>query len=409
MVAAGLPALSLTSAYAVTGRPYGLLLGLVGVSLVAWQASSRRNCDGVSTQPRFGMLVLLAISVALAVNTHYYGILVLVPLCGAELVRTLKNRRVDWPVVVSLACGMCGLIFVVPFARGVAVFHQNYFNLKAESFVIVPRTYSMLFMDYAKYSPLVQRCIVGLIVAATAILIWSLAARARERGRDLTIPVAEAVLVGLLLGLPFVSFLLAKFVTHTIEPRHSLPTIEGFAIVIALGLTPVLRRAAAGGSLLVLMCFLIFILGMRHVRSYERIGEDLLRANAASAALKAAIRNTPTQQLYFHDPIGFDLASYYATDPWIRSQLTLVESREKEMQWTGHDTMSLTAIHMRAFTGFKIISYDEWKSQPGEKVMVSVQRPGFEWADEAVREDGAVVRSMGGGMGGQVEVVSFVK
>ena len=82
LIAAAFPALTATLFYAPEGRPYGLLLGFYALAFVAWQCATR------DAEPRRRDLILLGLAVALTLNTHYFGVLLLVPLCAAELVRT---------------------------------------------------------------------------------------------------------------------------------------------------------------------------------------------------------------------------------------------------------------------------------------------------------------------------------
>ena len=83
-------------------RSYGLLLGLFGLAMVSWQTATTHE-----RAHRKAALVLLALSIALAINTHFYGILVIVPLFAAELTRTYPNqKRADIPVFLSMGIGI---------------------------------------------------------------------------------------------------------------------------------------------------------------------------------------------------------------------------------------------------------------------------------------------------------------
>ena len=100
-------------------RPYGLLLGLFGLAMLSWQTAVRRQAH------RTWALVVLALTIALAINTHYYGLLLLAPLCAAELVRARQGRRVDIPVLLSIGAGMAGAVFLLPFLKGAAQFRAT--------------------------------------------------------------------------------------------------------------------------------------------------------------------------------------------------------------------------------------------------------------------------------------------
>jgi 4-amino-4-deoxy-L-arabinose transferase-like glycosyltransferase len=105
------PALGGALYYSAEGRPYGLLLGFCALAMVSWQTATR------SESKRTLALVTLALSTALALNTHYYGVLLLVPLCGAEMFRTFQRRRLDFPVIAAIGAGMAWIVFTLPFMK----------------------------------------------------------------------------------------------------------------------------------------------------------------------------------------------------------------------------------------------------------------------------------------------------
>ena len=85
--ALALPALMGAFSYGVQARPYALLLGLSALAMLCWQTAARRDSR------RTLALVGLALSLAMAVNTHYYGVLLFFPLCAAESVRVRTSAR----------------------------------------------------------------------------------------------------------------------------------------------------------------------------------------------------------------------------------------------------------------------------------------------------------------------------
>ncbi|MBV9609568.1 MAG: glycosyltransferase family 39 protein, partial [Acidobacteria bacterium] len=96
--------------YAYEARPYGLLLGFAGLSLLAWQHLAENDRRRV-------WLVVLALSLAASVAVHYYGIFTVVPLAVGELTRSITRRRVDVVVWVAFAFSVLPLAFVLPLIR----------------------------------------------------------------------------------------------------------------------------------------------------------------------------------------------------------------------------------------------------------------------------------------------------
>ena len=97
VVAAAFPALTATLFYSAEGRPYGLMLGLYALALLSWthrwrmtrHGETENREQGTGCRRRGWALMGLAAAIALTINAHYFGILLLVPLCAAEGVSQL--------------------------------------------------------------------------------------------------------------------------------------------------------------------------------------------------------------------------------------------------------------------------------------------------------------------------------
>jgi hypothetical protein len=105
-----------TSAYrfAHEARPYGLVLGLAGLAVLAWQIAGEGRRRPLA-------LVLLALSVAAAVGCHYYSVFVVLPLMVGELARSKRRRRFQPGVWIALTAALVPLIAYLPLIRGATV------------------------------------------------------------------------------------------------------------------------------------------------------------------------------------------------------------------------------------------------------------------------------------------------
>jgi hypothetical protein len=121
LLAAAFPALTATLYYSIEGRPYGLMLGLYALALLSWQAATRE----AGNRHRGWALAGLTAAIAATINAHYFGILLLVPVCAAEGFRTLQRRRIDWPVVVAIAVGMGSFVATWPFLKAAGEFQEE--------------------------------------------------------------------------------------------------------------------------------------------------------------------------------------------------------------------------------------------------------------------------------------------
>ena len=407
------PALTATLFYSAEARPYGLLLGLYALTLVAWQSAIRRNGDirgfmrsGARPEPgpSAWLLPLLTLAIALTLNAHYFGVLLLIPVCAAELTRTIQRRRIDFPVAAAIILGMAAIIFALPFQSAAAEFRQHYYNGGAVGVRAISQAYRSLFVDYTHTSPGTQRFAAILFVLCALALIA--ACVQRYRNRTIALPFPESVFILALAALPFFGFLLARFVTHSIEVRYVLGAIIGVTVLLAVVLAPTLRHNANYGFSLVILFVAILTTGLYRIHTEARASDAILTSLILSPQQKAALLASPTQLLYIQDMGHFEVASYYEPDPIVASRMALLYSRDEELHWDGHDTVSLTAMHMRAFTGFAIVPWDQLRNQPGPHVLILIHG-GWDWTDQALVESHAQITPLGSALNGDAVSVRF--
>jgi hypothetical protein len=410
VIALAFPALTATLFYSAEGRPYGLLLGLYALTLLAWQTAIHRNLSsfakggGSASAPaqsnRTAALAALAISIALTLNTHYFGVLLLIPLCAAELFRTLHRRRLDIPVVAAIILGMAAIVFTLPFQKAAGEFRQHYYNGGTVGIRAITQSYRSLFVDYTHTTPLTQR------LAAIAFVLCALALIAAIIRHRRNLPFPESVFILTLAALPLFGFLLARFVTHSIEVRYVLGAIIGITILLAVVLAPTLRSDRNYRLTLTLLTFAIIITGTIRIRAEINTRNEILASLIPSPELKAAIAASPTQFLYIQDMGHFEVASYYMRDPYIASHMALLYSRDEELRYDQHDTVSLTALHMRDLTGFTIVPYDELRREPGPHTLI-LFHSGWDWTDQALARDQAQITPLGPALGGDAVSIRF--
>jgi hypothetical protein len=395
LIAMAFPALTASLFYAPEARPYGLLLGFYALAFLAWQTATRR------THQRTASLITLAVAIALTLNTHYFGILILVPLCLAELARTLLRRRFDIPVIAAIVVGMAGIVFALPFQKAAGEFRKHYYNAGAITWRAISQAYRSLFVNYTTQSLAIQRLEDALLVAfALAVILLC-----TRRLRTLALPKPELIFLLALAALPLFGVALAVFVTHSIEVRYVLSAIIAVAIFFAIALDPWLDRVPRP-AITALLIAGILLAGLIRIRDEHANTNNLLALLAVPPELKAQLLALPDSHIYIQDMGHFELASYYEPDPEIRSRLALLYSHNNELRYDLHDTASLTAEHMQHFTGFTIIPYAQLKATPGEHVLV-LYHSGWDWTDQALAADNAHITTLGPALDGDAVAVRF--
>ena len=382
VVAALIPGLTATLYYAAEARPYGLLVGLYGVTLVAWQRATR------DPETRRWSLPLLAIAIALALNAHYFAILLLPVLYLAEAVRTLDRRKLDVPLVAALVAGTAGIVFALPFQHAMKSFRTHYYNAGTISPRAITQAYRSLFVDYTSLSLHAQHGIALLFVLLALLFVVALVLR----WRTFALPRAEAALLLALAALPFFGFALARFVTHSFEVRYVIGAIAAISILLALLVAPVLKKPAGAAGVFALLFLLVLVAGRQHVEDEKAKSAVLLQSLAVPAELRAVLAADPTHNLYIQQMGHYELAQYYQPDPVVRAHTVLVYDAAREIALTGHDTEALTAEHMVHFTSLPIVTFDSLRKDGAHTWVIYTD--GWDFAHKAFAQDGAQVREI---------------
>lgn len=220
------PALTGAGIYAYEGRAYGLMLGFAGAAILAWQGRG---------EPRWRALapVLCAASLAAGALTHYYYVLILLPLAAGEAARTLRTRRIDWPMLTAFGAGVLPLVAILPLIRAAREFSSGFWSAPDVA----------LLTDFLQGLLLPLSLLAIPMVGAVALVRTSVGAASVVSGerdpRD-GFSVEEQVLVLALLCLPLVGFALAVLVTGAFHGRYVLPAVLGVALTVGW----ILGRAA---------------------------------------------------------------------------------------------------------------------------------------------------------------------
>ncbi len=90
--------------YATEARPYALLMGFLGLTLLSWEYAVRPGRTILS-------VCLLALSVTGMMLSHMMAVLYVTPFCFAELARSYRRRRLDIPLWLSLLVP-CAIPFI---------------------------------------------------------------------------------------------------------------------------------------------------------------------------------------------------------------------------------------------------------------------------------------------------------
>lgn len=209
--------LTLTFGYPLSyfARSYGFALGLAALAFLAWQARG----DG-SRWAFVGLFVALAA----AISSHYYAVLLLIPLGLGELARTWLRRRVDLPTWLALVGSLAPLLAFGPLIRNARTFREG----------------SWLRPEWGEIPYSYERLLPHLAIPTLVVLIGLAARKDRERPESsdpgASVPVDEVIAASGLALLPVWAMLLGLLATGAYTTRYALPAVLGFALLLGFGL-----------------------------------------------------------------------------------------------------------------------------------------------------------------------------
>ena len=226
--------------YSYEARPYGLVLAFAAASWLCWQAATERRIRWLPLLGLFG-------SLAAALCSHYYAVLVFIPLGIAELVRSYDRRRVDWAIWLAMGGALFPLLVFLPLIEKARTYAKGFWALP--SWQSIPDAYSSLLMP----APLLLMFV--LIFAGIVALVHRQRFDARASVNASAIPGHELAAALSYVAFPVIAVAVAMLVTGAFVPRYALPTVLGVSVLVAWTSARLLDgRALIGAVVLVLSC-----------------------------------------------------------------------------------------------------------------------------------------------------------
>jgi hypothetical protein len=242
------PSLTGAFAYSFEMRPYAFVLLFTACTFLSWQLTKEFKFR------RFA-LPALTISLGILVCLHYNACLVALPLAVGEAAIAFRRRKVDYPVLISIACAALALLPLIPDIRASRHFSTTYH---------IAHNYPT-FLEL--YMGLFSRVIVLGLVFCAAFFVWH--AFSKREVSDLSLdtqglPYWEIAAAASFLALPIVYFVLSMY-TGALHFRHVLDTVIGASVLVAYLCYAWRRRFARFSSILLglLVCNLLFNVSSR--------------------------------------------------------------------------------------------------------------------------------------------------
>jgi hypothetical protein len=355
--------------YAAEGRAYGLLLGLTAWAIFFWQ---RATASPNAVSYRLGLSLLLT----LALLTHCYGVLVMIPFGVGCLVRWWRIRKVERGLATAVMLPGFAVVSYLPLmsALGPVAMDNIIFRPAAER---LPRFYAGLIQE------LTLPAIGALVLIA---LSWRRANAEPEERAD-RMPSESWALSATFLLIPLFAWLLALTATRVFMERYGLPAVLGIAILppCMIYLAPAGRRFADKTTAL---CCLFFLASL----AYERMDWVVTQVQLGSAKYPVPFEQTERPELPLVLANGLDYLemNHYANEA-IRGRMQYLLSEETARELTGSDVFDKSFPIMRRWFPMRapLVPYAEFLAKHREFLVLSRSSHPLEWLIQKLEHDGA--------------------
>lgn len=371
----GLLILWLTGAFSFgfEARPYALLLFFTTLTITCWMAHARANRSKWA-------LAGVALFLAAAVWSHYYGVLLLAPLATGELIRTARSRRIDWPVWMAMFGGALTLIACLPL---IEVNRQLY----SKAFWSPAEAAHFYFAYHYIVAPGSRSFLVAAIVLVSMEVIHLAKVGASQRGsRRCSYPPEESGVIVALVATPILGVLLGLVFTGIFVLRYA---IVGAIGVVMLALI-VLERASAHRRGRVFAVVVVLMASFVTVRVVDDDQPDLSRIRVTDLARTYEILATDPipggLPIAIASPIIFAQVYHYAP-PQIAARVVYLSNPKAAVEWLGTDSDTGMERLSRA-VGWPARPEAHFRSQHERFLIYDAPNGPFSWLPAKIADEG---------------------
>ena len=327
--------------YSYEARPYGLVLAFASASWLCWQAATERR---IRWLPLLGLLG----SLAAALCSHYYAVLVFIPLGIAELVRSYDRRRVDWAIWLAMCGALFPLLVFLPLIEKARTYANGFWAIP--SWKSIPDAYSSLLMP----APLMLMLV--LICAGIVALVHVQRFDTRASVNASAIPGHELAAALSYVCFPVIAVAVAMLVTGAFTFRYALPTVLGVSVLVAWTSARLLDGRAFLGAIILLLSCGGFV--MLWARSFPITPETVL------SQMYAIVRSETESELpvVVSDPHNFMMLSHYAPHD-LSSRFVYLADPERSLHHLGHNTMDRGILDLKLWFRLNIQESEGYRSE----------------------------------------------
>jgi hypothetical protein len=324
--------------YSVESRGYALLMMFSALAFVAWLAAS----SGVR---RRLTIPLLGVALVGAFCSHYYAILVMIPLGMGELTRLIRDRRADWAVWAACASPLIAILLFLPVLKAAGSYSQHFWA--KPSVEVLAACYQLISgaMEF--------------FACVTLAYVWCSAMRrigsAKPKARQINASPHEIVAVVGFALIPVFGFVLANTVTHGFWPRYAATCVIGITLVCAVAAHVVSHgsRSFAAALVLLLLCF-----SAKRAHGLLRQGQGEAADTLANYHSMLALAD-PNEPIVITELDLFHKLWFYGP-PEVRARIALVADRDMAMKFVGSDTVDRGLLELKPWFKENVQTFHEF-------------------------------------------------
>jgi len=326
--------------YAYEARPYAIVLGLAGLSLVCWQTAAEGHYRKLS-------LIGLAVSLAAAVSSHYYAVLLYLPLFIGEAARTISRGRLDLPIWLASAAGITPLLLFFPLiqkAKG-----------QAATFWAQPHWGNMTDFYYSLLSPALLPLVAMIVLAAIYSTFYAESDNSRSKGTSSTLRPYEIAAAFGFIAIPVAGVILAKLFTGAVISRYVLPAVIGFSIFVPFAAHRLADGRPIIGTALVLFLSSGFVVAQ--VRNFQSV--ITASSNQAKNYDFLRMNNKKELPVVASDLHTFMTLAHYAPRD-IASRVVYLADPRASLRHLGHSSIDQGILDLKPWFKLRIEKYSSF-------------------------------------------------
>ena len=379
LAAAFIPFFTAAYRYSYEARPYGLMMAFAALAWLAWTEAARGT-------RRTLFLPLLGIALAAGLWNHYFAALVFAPIAAGELVRSIHARRIDVSVWLVTAGAIAAVAPLYPLLRGAAEQTRHFWV--RPSIADIASTYGFLF------DTLANGFAGGTMVVIAAVVLYSVVRPARRDPDLAPIPLHEVAAAAVAVLLPVVGVILALALTGAFVPRYAMPAVAAVSVALPLAIGRIARRAPAAD--LVLLAALVAAYVASAFAPIARPGDPIAARPLLVRSLEMPERTVAAGQLWF-------LQLWYYAPPSLKPRVVYLADPDLALRYTGSDIVDRNYVALARWTPVPVERFDRFVDRTGA---FRVYSAGAGWLLDCLRDQGAIVETVGSEAGGQLYQVT---